>query len=598
MNANNLAAQTARRWMVALGLLAAATLAHAANLPDGWAARFENNGTTFAPVRMNPGERFEVWVAGTLFDAPQGASQMQLIRQQAGVQGGQCEPAQVTQNNVVMQDCMDGNMALQYMLIPSHTGAGKVQLVRVRAAGSDEALARYRDGFQQVLRLVLQGQAQTQVQTMQRGEDQPQTAPRGQPQAQPQTQTQPETARADGVPDGWQARYDENYGIIFEPVKMDRGEKLEIWVYRSYQGIYEAKGASAQARLAKMREKAKAMDGDCQPPQDAPPGKVLAMQLCKDGDAVLQYILLRHGMYSSQLLRVRAAGNGVLERYKDGFQQVMQLASQGKVSEVASGYIAQAVRTAPGQGVSDGDIAAVHIEWEQVRNGTTLRMEYTTRVLLKDGTGYAGSSFPPDEFNVKVSRQLEPGRWFQWRKPLFGKDYQKRNRDGQDWRSFPRQGWFAQPARSGERLNGAYGSSAGYGSSIVGTLRTTSSTWYFNNDGTFSTSFFARTTTGAMESLNGHSVGTTTLSNSKGTSSSTSVSETPSAKTTATPIFAGGINRRSGDGADRRGRYRLSGWVLEVERDDGSTGRYFVSFQGDKRDNITIGGTQYSLPRK
>jgi len=37
---------------------------------------------------------------------------------------------------------------------------------------------------------------------------------------------------------------------------------------------------------------------------------------------------------------------------------------------------------------------------------------------------------------------------------------------------------------------------------------------------------------------------------------------------------------------------------LEVERDDGSTGRYFVSFMSDKRDSITIGGTNYSLPSK
>jgi len=441
-----------------------------------------------------------------------------------------------------------------------------------------------------VLQIVMQGQAQT----MTRGDSQPQAQP--QPQARPQAQPQPETARADGMPDGWYAR-SENDGVTFEPVRMNRGEKLEIWIRSS---SYEAKGASAQAQLAEVRKRANAMDGDCQSPQVAPPGLVLATQACKDGDAALQYILLRHGTYWVYLLRVRAAGNGVLERYKDGFQQVMQIARQKKVWEVANEYIARAIRTAPGQGVPDGDIAAVHVEWKIARNTfeTVGRMEYTNRLLLKDGTGYLKPSFPPDELNVKVSRQLEPARWFQWRKPLFGKGYEMRGPDDKDWRPFPEQSWIAQQARSGERLDGAYRYLATYGTATVGTLRTTNDTWYFKSDGTYETSFFARTTTGMMESLNGHSVNTLTLANSKGRSTTAGVSETASTKSTATPVFAGGSNRRSGDGADRRGRYRLKGWVLEVERDDGRVERHFVSFQHDKRDSINIGDVQYSIPRK
>jgi len=607
MNGSNPIARIAHYWriltrfrgapqMVFGLLLTAFTLtAHARDVPDGWEARAENNGTTFAPAKMNPGEKFEIWVAGTLFDAPQGVSLpnlLQQIRQQAGMQGGQCEPAQASQNNVVMQDCMDGNVALQYMLLPSATGAGKVQLVRVRAAGSDELLARYGDGFQQVLRLAMQGQAQT----MPRGDSQPQTAPRAQPQ--PQTQTRPEAARADSVPDGWQVRYEKGSSVIFEPVKMNRGEKLEILVFDAYYEVL--KGASAQAQLAEARERAEATEGNCQPPQVAPPGLVLATQACKEGDAALQYILLRHDTRRAYLLRVRAAGNGVLERHKDGFQQVMQLARQQKVWEVANEYIKRATRTAPGKGVRDGDIAAVYVTWEiaHLSHETVRRVEYTTRLLLKDGTGYLAASFPPDELNVKASRQLEPARWFQWRKPLFGKGYEMRGQDDKDWRRpMPEQSWIAQPARSGERLNGAYKEYQAYGNSNVGTFRTTQSTWYFNKDGTFSTSFLARTTSGSREVLNGHSVNTLTLADSEGTSTTAGVSQTPSGKMADTPIFAGGSNRRSGDGADRRGRYQFNGWVLEVERDDGSIGRYFVSFQSDKRDSINIGDSQYNIPK-
>jgi len=392
------------------------------------------------------------------------------------------------------------------------------------------------------------------------------------------------------VPDGWQVRRG-NRGVIFEPVKMNRGEKLEIWIVDSF---YEAKGASAQAQLAHVREKAKAMEGDCQPPQDAPPRLVLAMQACKEGDTALQYMLLRHGKHSAQLLRVRAAGNGVLERYQDGFQQVMQLARQNKVSKAANRYIARAVRTAPGQGVPDGDIAAVHVEWEQVRNGMSMRMEYTTRLLLKDGTGYR-DPFPPDELNVKVSRQLEPGRWFQWRKPLFGNGYEMRANDDKEWRPLPK-GWFAQPARPGERFDGFYSNYAVYGSWTTGTS-TSKSSWYFKKDGTFETSHSAGSVSGALLESNGSVVGSSSHANARGSSTTTSIVGKVSDKPNARPVIAGGITRRADDGASRRGRYRLGGWVLEVERDDGSAGRYFVSFQSDKRDSINIGDAQYRIPK-
>jgi len=357
--------------------------------------------------------------------------------------------------------------------------------------------------------------------------------------------------------------------------------------------------------LPQIRQKAGAKEDEkCQQPQAQQSGKELA-QVCTAGNEALVYIMWRKYSDQVQLVRMRIAGNGVPARYSASIEQVMEIVRQGNAkqvlnreTELESERIARAVRTAPGQGVQDGDIAAVHVEWEQVRSGTSLRMEYTTRLLLKDGTGYRGPEIPPDELNVKVSRQLEPGRWFQWRKPLFGKGYEMRGPDDKDWRPMPEQSWIAQPARSGERLNGAYTSSAGSGSWIVGTLRTTSSTWYFKNDGTFETSFFARTTTGFMEGINDHSVGTTTLANSKGSSTTVSVLENPLGKMTDTPLVAGGSTRRTGDGADRRGRYRFKGWVLEVERDDGSTGRYFVSFMDGKRDSINIGDSQFSIPTR
>jgi len=442
MNSSTIVAHTARRWMVALGLLVAVTLTHAANLPNGWAARAEGNGTTFAPVRMNPGERFEIWVASALFDAPQGAAnQMQRIRQQAGVQGGQCEPPQVTQEGVATQDCVDGNVALQYMLLPSLTSAGKVQLVRVRSAGSDTALARYGDGLQQVLQIVLMGQAQTQAQTMPRGEGQPQTAPRSQPQP------------------------------------------------------------------------------------------------------------------------TEKAG------------------------------IAQAIRTAPGRGVRDDDIAAIFVDMRvDQKSGETVQREvHTTWLLLKDGTGYR-NEIPPDELNVEASRRLQPERWVKWRKPLFGGSYEIRGPNDNDWRSLPtgKKGWLAQPARPGERLSSAYQHLDGWGN--LYSLRIQRTAWHFNGDGTFTVSFYGHN--GAVwTGPNSFNHTSTTVADSKGRNRATHMSSSSDRASLST----NDSRRNVDDGASRRGRYRLNGWVLETERDDGLTVRHFVTFPDDKRKGLDINSMVFEL---
>ena len=417
-------------------LMLMSSAAHARDVPDGWAAHAENNGTTFAPVRMNPGEKFEVWVSNALYDAPQGASLLPRIRQQAGVQGGQCEPPQATQEGVVMQNCMDGNVGLQYMLLPSLAGGGKVQLLRVRAAGSDEALARYGNGLQQVLQIVMQGQAQT----MPRGEGQPQTTPRSQPQP------------------------------------------------------------------------------------------------------------------------TEKAG------------------------------IAQAIRTAPGKGVQDGDIAAVYVVRQDVQNrGETVKREvHTTWLLLKDGTGYR-NEIPPDELNVEASRQLQPERWVKWRKPLFGGSYEIRGPNDNDWRDLSKgKSWIARPARPGERLNSAYQHLDGWGDMY--SLRIKRTAWHFNGDGTFTVSFYGHNGTlwTGPSSFN-HS--STTVADSKGSNRATHMSSSSDRAS----LSANNSRRNVDDGASRRGRYRLNGWVLETERDNGLTVRHFVTFPDDKRKEMDIDSMVFDL---
>ena len=587
MNGSNPIARIAYLWTMAFGLLSALALmtpaAHARDVPDGWEARAENNGTTFAPAKMNPGEKLEIWVAGPQYDVPQGASaqnQLPQIRRQAGaMEGDRCQPPEMASSGVATQACMEGNVALQYMLLPSAAGAGKVRLLRIRAAGGDEVLAHYGDGFQQVLRLAMQGQAQT----MPRGE------------SQPQPQTQPETARAAGVPDGWKV-YRANHGVVFAPVRMNPGETLEIWVAAEWSEKIQ-RGATWASQLPQIRQKAGAMgDEKCQPPKVE---SGMTTQTCVAGEEVAQYMLLPMGIGGNyaRLLRLRVAGAGVMDRYKSGLQQAMDIVRRDNIKNVLNGQerqerarAAQAIRTPPGQGVQDGDIAAVYVTSQ---GGS--RVEHTTWLLLKDGTGYQ-NEIPPDELNVRVSRQLQPERWVQWRKPWLGGDYEIRGPSDSDWRPLSK-GWIAQPGRPGERLNGVYehidssGSAAGY-------FHMETITWYFSGDGTFKASFDSHGgTTGTTFSSIAKAHADWTGSSSSSNSLTPATSNNPAAPGSVS-VTAGGTRRNVDDGSSRRGRYRFKGWVLELERDDGQTERHFVTFRGDQRHTMDIGGRWFEAKKK
>jgi len=250
--------------------------------------------------------------------------------------------------------------------------------------------------------------------------------------------------------------------------------------------------------------------------------------------------------------------------------------------------------------VRDGDIAAVFVtsdERAQSPGETVYRTVHTSWLLLKDGTGYQ-NEIPPDELNIKVSRQLQPERWVQWRKPWLGGDYEIRGPNDKDWRPLSK-GWIAQPARPGERLNGTYERSDYYGS-IIGGIRTNRFTWSFGGDGTFNTSFYGNS--GYVDIANHVSATSSTVADSSGTRTSGGMSSTsafygPSGGV-AVPVATISTSRKNDDGASRRGRYRLKGWVLEIERDDGQTERHFVTFRGEQRDKLDIDSHWFEAKKK
>jgi len=398
-------------------------------------------------------------------------------------------------------------------------------------------------------------------------------------------------ARADDLPDGWTVRRADK-GIIFAPVRMNQGEKLEVWLATDWFKVQrEVRPAE---RLLQIRQQAGLMnDGRCQPPQLTQDGT--ATQQCQAGDAQLQYMLLPAGSggYFVRLLRMRVVGNDVPQRYRDGIMQTMKIAMNHNQATALleqherqeGARVAQAIRTTPGRGVRDDDIAAIFVDMrvDQGRNETVQREVHTTWLLLKDGTGYQ-NKIPPDELNVKASRQLEPQRWVQWRKPLFGGNYEIRGPDDSNWRSLPtgKKGWLAQPARPGERLNGTYRHLDGWGN--VERLRIQKATWRFGGDGRFELALYG------YSGISQSGVGThfnhvsERESDAKGSRKRGGMSNTDTLGGVATTSSS----RGGDDGASRRGRYRLSGWVLEVERDDGQLERHFVTFPGGSRKDMDI----------
>lgn len=405
-------------------------------------------------------------------------------------------------------------------------------------------------------------------------------------------------AEAQSLPQGWEVRGD-NQGALFSPQQPGAGELMEIWIAPP---TALTNRASLADQLSVVRKQTGATQGsNCQPVGMLSSGA--ASQICENGSSVLQYMLLppdRTGL--TQLVRIRLAGNNTLTRYQDGMQKIIALAMNGDAQRVLTRYgkserqiererIAKAIRTEPGQGVQARDIADFFVAWEDrpVPGSTMNEVVHTAYLMFKDGTAYEELDIPPDEFNASVSRQLQPDRWGQWRRS--GSAYEVLDANG-EWKEL--KGWQALPAREDERLNGSYSRMSGSGTIYTG-VSTSSTSWRFTPDGRFETSNYSTSGTGSMQAANGFNSSSSTLSNGQGTSSTTGVLASGSNDRNADPVVAGGDTTRRNDGSANTGRYRLSGWVMEILRDNGVYERLLISFPNAKRDAIDIEGQSYRV---
>lgn len=253
------------------------------------------------------------------------------------------------------------------------------------------------------------------------------------------------------------------------------------------------------------------------------------------------------------------------------------------------------IRTEPGKGVSAGDIEAV---MHGFFNRASAGADEPVTILLDDGWAYRRTDVPPEDLNVKASRELEPQLWGRWRKK--GKDYEFQAQD--DWGKArgewtPVRGRPVPPWPKGHRLATSYESRSFYGSIGLGAT-SFHSVVGFERDGRFRASDSSLSTSGSMaanDAFNPTSTTASSHSDDKGTS--TSVGHSSRNETLGTSVGTYGKGKRD-DGADRRGTYSLSGYVLETRSDSGQVVRMLSFPWDDKGERLYMRGRTYSTVKE
>ncbi len=252
----------------------------------------------------------------------------------------------------------------------------------------------------------------------------------------------------------------------------------------------------------------------------------------------------------------------------------------------------QRVTSAPGRGLPDKELAAIVIHGEGNYNYGT-RWEEDVRFLLRDGTAYRRTEMPPDQLNVAASRQLEPQQWARWRGGDKRYEMQAQDDDGR-----PTGGWQAgkhyavKPWPANTRLEGSFSRGAFNGSLVTGGTSSTR-TIRFTKDGRFERSYQSLSSSGTLAAtMNNTVIAGSSYGDGKGSSSTGGGS-------VGGPFGSAGAVSASkkDDGASRRGRYQLGGYVLQLDYDDGHQERLLSFPVHDDHKTVYVGSGSLSLDK-
>lgn len=251
----------------------------------------------------------------------------------------------------------------------------------------------------------------------------------------------------------------------------------------------------------------------------------------------------------------------------------------------------QRVTTPPGAGLPERDLAAVVLHGRADYSDGS-RWEEDVRFLLRDGSYYRRTEMPPDQLDAAASRRLEPQQWGRWRSQGGGYAMQAQDDDGR-----PAGEWQAQPHRAVKpwpadtRLDGYFSRGSFSGSLVTGGVSSTRAI-RFTRDGRFERSASAFGASGGLAAINGAAISASSRADGRGSRSSAGGTVAgPSGTVGATS----GITTKD-DGASRRGRYRLAGYALTLDYDDGRQERLLSFPVTDDGRSVYVGNG--SLSRK
>ena len=222
----------------------------------------------------------------------------------------------------------------------------------------------------------------------------------------------------------------------------------------------------------------------------------------------------------------------------------------------------------PGTGVKRSQIENVMMYWRNDQAGMTMQVHTFFFLMLKDGTFHDG--LPPawfEDFDVGASRKGEPGLWGHW------------TRDGNKvhfvWPNGFNvtldEGSVRQAARPGEKLNGVWKGFSAYSTGFS----VSQSHWsvQFTSDGRFLKSSDNSVTGSVGGGVGGVPVGGAVISDDDGTTS-----------TMGGANFATARQRRAANPrGNREGSYKLDGYNIELDYDNGFVERRPFCTQGDRK---------------
>jgi len=227
--------------------------------------------------------------------------------------------------------------------------------------------------------------------------------------------------------------------------------------------------------------------------------------------------------------------------------------------------------SAPNQGLNASEIETVVFHAHIGQGGN-----FTTWLLLEDGTAYMNPDIPPSDFNVSISREVEPERWHFWQ----GNEtsgYQYRQSKDEQWQELSGRSIEPYGANSLQLLGENY-----VGRSDASRTFSETKTIELTAAGQFITTLTEKRSSVQMGFGNTYEK----IENQNG--------EFTSRTNTASPLFGNKKGSSNERGAERSGNYLIDGYTIEFQPKSGNVRREFILVPQQKA--VIVDGIFYAEP--